>query len=365
VRSSGFAALGPALLAGPLGADVGADVLCVDRASAPFAAYDVNRVGKRSVAVNLKSADGRQASRDLLATADVLIEGFRPGVMERLGLGPADCPPELIYGRMTGWGQQGPLAHKAGHDLTYLAQSGVLSLLGTADAPPKPPLNLIADYGGGSLFLAFGVLSAVIARVRTGAGQIVDAAMVDGVPAMMGLLHGMMAQGSWAAPPGENWLDGGAPFYRCYRCADGRDIAVGALEPQFFAALLDGMGIDPATLPDQNDRRAWPEMRDRFARIFATRGRDEWVSVFAERDACVAPVLTLAEARADAHMASRGTYAQVGDVWQAAPAPRLSQTPGRTPMSPTAPGADTDSVLRDVGYDDARLAHLRSAGVLT
>ena len=360
-----FAGLGPAPLAGQLLADMGADVVVIDRVSASARPHDVNRRGKRSVALNLKSDDGRQAAHDMLADADILIEGFRPGVMERLGLGPSDCPPRLIYGRMTGWGQTGPLAQTAGHDLTYLAQSGVLGLLGTEDAPPRPPLNLVADYGGGSMFLIFGLLSAVIARARTGQGQVIDAAMVDGVPALMGLLHGMMAQRTWTGPPGTNWLDGGAPFYRCYRCADGRDIAVGALEPQFFSALLAGLQIDPGGIPDQNDRTGWPALTARFAEVFATRPRDEWVAEFAGRDACVAPVLSLPEALEDEHMAARGTYVRVGEVWQAAPAPRLSQTPGPTPVPPTAPGADTEDVLRGLGYDDARIAMLRAAGALT
>lgn len=249
----------------------------------------MNRRGKRSIALNLKSDAGRAVAHDLLAQADALIEGFRPGVMERLGLGPEDVPDTIVYGRMTGWGQDGPLAPTAGHDLTYLAQTGVLSIMASADAPPRPPLNLIADYGGGAMFLIFGILSAVIARGRTGRGQVVDAAMVDGVPAMMGLLHGFMANGFWSDQPERNWLDGGAPFYRCYRCADGKDVAVAALEPQFYSALLAGLQLHPADLPDQNDQSAWPFLAGRFASAFAERPRDEWGAVFAGSDACVAP----------------------------------------------------------------------------
>ncbi|MEM8655966.1 MAG: CaiB/BaiF CoA-transferase family protein [Pseudomonadota bacterium] len=360
-----FAGLGPAPLAGQLLADMGADVVFIDRASGPVDPYDVNRRGKRSVALNLKSDAGLGVARDLLAEADILIEGFRPGVMERLGLGPEDVPDRLIYGRMTGWGQEGPLALTAGHDLTYLAQTGVLSLMATPDAPPRPPLNLVADYGGGSMFLVFGLLSAVIARGRTGRGQVVDAAMVDGVPAMMGLLHGFMASGFWTDQPGENWLDGGAPFYRCYRCADGRDVAVGALEPQFYAQLIAGLGLDAATLPEQNDRSGWSALARIIGDVFASRSRDEWAETFAGTDACVAPVLTMEEARQDPHLAARGTYVAPGGVWQAAPAPRFGRDRSRQPAPPTAPGADAGAVLAELGYDADRIAALRAEGVLT
>ncbi|WP_299772183.1 CaiB/BaiF CoA-transferase family protein [uncultured Tateyamaria sp.] len=360
-----FAGLGPAPLAGQLLADMGADVVVIDRASGPADPYDVNRRGKRSIALNLKSDTGRGIAHDLLAQADILIEGFRPGVMERLGLGPDDTPDTLIYGRMTGWGQDGPLAQTAGHDLTYLAQTGVLSLMATVDAPPRPPLNLIADYGGGAMFLIFGVLSAVIARGRTGKGQVVDAAMVDGVPAMMGLLHGFMANGFWTDQPGQNWLDGGAPFYRCYRCADGRDVAVAALEPQFYAALLAGLELELISLPDQNDRSGWPALTGKFSTLFARRPRDEWARIFAGTDACVAPVLSMEEARDDPHMAGRGTYLSVDDVWQAAPAPRLNHTPPRNPKSSKAPGQDAEAVLSELGYDQTSIDALRADGALT
>ncbi|WP_299549583.1 CaiB/BaiF CoA-transferase family protein [uncultured Tateyamaria sp.] len=360
-----FAGLGPAPLVGQLLADMGAEVVVIDRVSGPADRHDVNRRGKRSVALNLKSVVGRAVAKDLLGQADILIEGFRPGVMERLGLGPDEMPDTLIYGRMTGWGQDGPLAQTAGHDLTYLAQTGVLSLMATADTPPRPPLNMIADYGGGAMFLVFGVLSAVIARGRTGKGQVVDAAMVDGVPAMMGLLHGFMANGFWTDQPGQNWLDGGAPFYRCYRCADGRDVAVAALEPQFYAALLDGLDLELASLPDQSDRSGWPMLVDTFSKVFARRPRDAWAKVFDGTDACVAPVLSMAEAQRDPHMADRGTYVSVGDVWQAAPAPRFSDSAPRDPTAPTAPGKDAEAILSDLGYDTAHIVALRADGVLT
>ena len=359
-----FAGLGPAPLAGQMLADMGAEVTVIDRASAPAQAHDVNRRGKASIALNLKSDHGLHIAKALINDADILIEGFRPGVMERLGLGPAACPDTLIYGRMTGWGQTGPLAHTAGHDITYLAQTGVLSLMSTPDAPARPPLNLVADYGGGTMFLLYGLLSAVIARGVTGKGQVVDAAMIDGVPAMMGLIHGMMASGGWH-DPGGNWLDGAAPFYRCYRCADGRDVAVGALEPQFYALLLQGLGVDPADLPDQMDRAQWPAMSERFTGIFASHDRDHWVQVFEGTDACVAPVLTLQEAAEDAHLGPRGVYVTVDVVQQAAPAPRLSATPARAITAATGPGADTNSVLDRLGYDAEAIAQLRADGVLT
>jgi len=360
-----FAGLGPAPLAGQLLADLGARVTVIDKASGSAHPHDVNRRGKRSIALNLKSREGCAVATALIAQSDILIEGFRPGVMERLGLGPEACHDRLIYGRMTGWGQTGPLAQVAGHDITYLATTGALSLMGSADAPPRPPLNLVADYGGGTMFLLYGLLAAVISRSVTGRGQVVDAAMIDGVPAMMGLIHGLMAQGAWADQPGTNWLDGGAPFYRCYRCADGRDVAVGALEPQFYALLLEGLDLGDARLPDQNDRAGWPVLTDRFARIFAGRDRDDWARVFAGSDACVAPVLTMEEAARNPHLQGRGVYVDMAGVRQAAAAPRFGGTPAAPPRPPTAPGADTDTVLQALGYDADAIAALRVSGVLT
>lgn len=360
-----FAGLGPAPLAGQMLADMGADVVVIDRASAAADPCDVNRRGKRSIALNLKSEDGRAAALALIAASDIVIEGFRPGVMERLGLGPEACPDAVIYGRMTGWGQDGPLAQVAGHDITYLATTGVLSMMGPLDGPPVPPMNLVADYGGGTMFLLFGLLAAVIERGVSGKGQVVDAAMIDGVPAMMGLIHGMIAQGSWQAERGVNWLDGGAPFYRCYTCADGRHVAVGALEPQFYALLLNGLGLDQADLPDQNDRARWPEMQTRFAAVFATRSRDAWAEVFAGTDACVAPVLSLNEAEDQSHLAARRTYVAPDGIGQAAPAPRFSRSAPREPSVSTAPGADAAAILSELGYDTAAQAELRAKGALS
>lgn len=360
-----FAGLGPAPLAGQLLADMGAQVTVIDKASKSVQGADINRRGKRSIALNLKTEAGCAAALALIRRSDILIEGFRPGVMERLGLGPGSCPDTLVYGRMTGWGQTGPLAQAAGHDITYLATSGVLGLMGHADAPPTPPLNLVADYGGGSMFLLFGLLAGVIARGITGRGQVVDAAMIDGVPAMMGLIHTMMAQGVWCDTAGANWLDGGAPFYRCYRCADGRDIAVGALEPQFYALVVQGLGLTQAALPDQNDRARWPELADAFADVFARHDRDHWARVFEGTDACVAPVLSLAEAAAHPHIEQRGVYVDVNGVRQAAPAPRLSGSAPRPLTSPTAPGAHSEVVLGELGYSADDIVALRACGALT
>ena len=363
-----MAGLGPCPLAGQLMADLGAEVVVIDRKSAPADPTDVNRRGKQSVALNLKSADGLAAARRIIAQADILIEGFRPGVMEKLGLGPADCHainPALIFGRMTGWGQQGPLAMTAGHDINYLSLSGALGAIGTEDGPPVPPLNLVADYGGGTMFLIFGVLAALYERGQSGKGQVVDAAMVDGVPAMMGLIHQWLARGHWGQGRESNLLDGGAPFYRCYATSDGRALSVGPLEPQFFAELVALAGLPPEHRADQNDPGTWPDRRALYAQVFARKTRDDWMAIFAGSDACVAPVLDWDEVEAHPHNAARGTFVRVGGVMQAAPAPRFDRTPAATPAAPGAPGQETDQVLSRLGYDAKTLAALRKAGALT
>jgi len=358
-----FAGLGPVPLAGQLLADLGADVIVVDRTTTILADHsDVNRRGKRSIALNLKATAGHSIALQLVKASDILIEGFRPGVMERLGLGPLNCPDTLIYGRMTGWGQTGPMAHSAGHDITYLAMTGVLSMLGPENTPPVPPLNLVADYGGGSMFLLLGLLSAVIERGVSGKGQVVDAAMIDGVPAMMGLIHSMIANGHWVLNRGENWLDGGAPFYRCYECADGGYVAVGALEPKFYAVFLDNLDLLQAELPDQNDRAAWPDLHRRFEAIFKTRDRDNWAQIFLGTDACVAPVLSLQEAAKQSHLSMRGVYVAPGGVQQAAPAPRFGRSTVRKPSVPTGLGEDTEFILSELGFDATARAQLRSEG---
>ena len=317
-----LAGIGPAPFAAMVLADLGADVVRVDRVGVadPTARLDVLKRGRRSVAVDLKRPEGAEVVLRAAAGADALIEGFRPGVAERLGVGPEPClarNPRLVYGRMTGWGQEGPYATHAGHDITYAAVAGALAHIGRAGQPPTPPLNLVADFGRGGMLLALGVVSGVLAAQRNGTGQVVDAAMVDGVALLMAPFFMALRSGFFTDERGTNLLDSGAPFYDSYPCADGRYVAVGALEPQFFAALLDGLEIDPAEVGDQHDRSGWPPLRARLGAALATRSRDEWVAHFAGRDACVAPVLTTEETLADPHLAagarwSSGTGAPAG-----------------------------------------------------
>ncbi len=350
-----FSGLGPAPLAGQLLADLGAQVVAIDRTAGPADPTDVNRRGKRSVVLDLKTPQGLAAAHQIVSANDVLIEGFRPGVMERLRLGPKDCPDKLIYGRMTGWGQDGPWAQTAGHDINYLALTGALHAMGQGDGPPMPPLNLVADYGGGTMFLLFGILAAVIERGISGKGQVVDAAMVDGVPAMMGLIHGMLGKGTWGEGRADNWLDGAAPFYCCYTCSDGRFVAVGALEPQFYAILLDKLGLPADYLASQNAKATWPKRRAEFATIFRTKPRDHWADLFFGSDACVAPVLTFSEASKHPHMAKRGVFQSVQGVVQAATAPRFGGSPGGQAANVTAIGQDTAEVLSEVGLTPAQI----------
>jgi alpha-methylacyl-CoA racemase len=348
--------IGPGPHAAMLLADLGADVVRVERPSPgpqpALAASDQMLRTRRSVAADLKEPTGRETVLRLVERADVLIEGFRPGVTERLGLGPADCHarnPRLVYARMTGWGQGGPLAGRAGHDINYIALCGVLHAVGTAEGKPVPPLNLVGDFGGGSMFLVVGVLAAVYERERSGAGQVVDAAMVDGVSVLAQMFWSLRAGGLWNDQRGRNLLDSGAPFYDTYACADGRFVAVGALEPQFYAALLDGLGLTEEELPGQLDRAGWPVLRERFTEVFASRTRDEWMVMFEGSDACVAPVLAFSEVPTHPHIAARGTLIELEGVPQAAPAPRFSRTPTARPRPPREPGADTAAVLADWG----------------
>lgn len=317
-----FGGIGPGPHGAMLLADLGAEVVRVERPSGglsvvPDASRDFLLRGRRSVSADLKSADGRASVLSLIAAADVVIEGFRPGVLERLGLGPSDClavNPGLVYARMTGWGQSGPLAPRAGHDINYLAVTGVLHAIG------KPPLNLVGDFGGGSLYLVLGVLAALWERQRGGRGQVVDAAIVDGVASLAQMIWSMKAQSEWEDAPDANLLDGGCPFYSIYECADGRSVAVGSLEPQFYALLLSGLGLSADDLPAQLDRDGWPLLRKTFASVFLARTRDEWAEVFGSSDACVTPVLTLEEAAAHPHLVARGVFTSDG---AAAPAPRF------------------------------------------
>ncbi|WP_406485960.1 CaiB/BaiF CoA transferase family protein [Streptomyces phaeochromogenes] len=351
-----LAGLGPAPHAAMVLADLGADVVRVERPAGralrlgPASATDIVLRGRRSVFADLKHPEGRGLVLDLAARADVLIEGLRPGVAERLGVGPDDCHhrnPGLVYARITGWGQDGPLAQAPGHDLNYVGLTGALHAMGRADSPPPPPLNLVADFGGGSLLVVVGVLAALWERTRSGAGQVVDAAMVDGVALLAQMTLALRGMGVWSDERGANLLDGGAPFYDTYACADGKYVAVAALEPHFFAALLKGLGLDPARLPAQCDRVGWPVLRTRFTELFVSRSRDEWVTRFAGTDACVTPVLTFAEAGAHPHLVARRTLTETDGILQAAPAPRFSRTPSGRPSAPGEPGADTETVLRD------------------
>jgi alpha-methylacyl-CoA racemase len=335
VRIVELDALGPVPLAATILADLGADIIRIVRAGGQAAYEDVGgAVLHRSrpyVELDLKSSEDRDTALQLIASADALLEGFRPGVMERLGLGPDLCAKRnarLVYCRMTGWGQTGPLAPRAGHDINYIALSGALGMIGDADRPPPPPLNLVGDYGGGAMFLALGALAGILSARQTGLGQVVDAAMVDGTAMLLSLFTALSQGYDWTTERADNLLDGGAPFYRTYSCSDGGHVAVGALEPQFFTALLAGLGI-PADSVTQYDRASWPALRQRLADVFLTRARDEWAAVFEGTDACVTPVLTLPEAFDNLHHRARKTYDEIAGLRQPAPAPRFSATPGR------------------------------------
>ncbi len=329
-----FAGLAPGPFATMMLADHGAEVIRVDRLAPTVAEPDLLGRGRATLAVDLKDPEALEAVRRLVDGADVLVEGFRPGVMERLGLAPAEClerNPGLVYGRMTGWGQDGPLARSAGHDLNYIALSGALGAIGPSAQPPTTPLNLVGDFGGGGLLLAFGILAALVERSRSGRGQVVDAAMIDGATLLTTHLHSMMAEGVWTGTRGRNLLDGGAPFYRSYATADNRYVSVGAIEPQFYAELLRGLELDPAELPDQGDEAEWPSMHALFAERFGRRTRDEWTQVFGSGDACVHPVLEPTEAGDDPHARARGTFVTVDGIRQPAPAPRFDRTPSPQP----------------------------------
>ncbi len=366
-----LAAIGPAPFAGALLADLGADVIRIDRIPVPGvvadppARFDFYNRNKRSLALDLKRPEGVATVLRLLARADALTEGFRPGVAERLGLGPAVClaaNPRLVYGRMTGWGQDGPLAREAGHDIDYLAITGALHSIGTVERP-VPPLNLVADLGGGAMYLAVGVLAAMLSAQRTGRGQIVDAAMVDGVANLMSAFQAYRQRGLWTEGRVENGVDGGAPYYGTYATRDGRWLAVGAMEPQFYVALLKLLGLDSVALPAQDDRSAWPALRARFAAVFATRSRDEWVEAAAGREACIAPVRSIDEASAHPQMQARGTFTHFDGVLHPTPAPRFSQTPATLRRRAPAAGEHSRELLAAFGLDAAEIDALQAAGV--
>jgi alpha-methylacyl-CoA racemase len=364
-----FVGLGPAPFCAMLLSDLGADIVRINRPGAlGGGAAEVLARGRPSIGVNLKSDGAIDACLKLLKSADILLEGYRPGVMERLGLGPDVClhaNPRLVYGRMTGWGQHGPLAHAAGHDLNYIALTGALDGIGPKERP-VPPLNVVGDFGGGSLYLAVGVLAAMHHARATGQGQVVDAAIVDGTTHLMAAIHQLAAMGMWNAPRGENLLDGGAPFYDCYECADGKFISIAPLEAEFFALLIEKLGLaDHPAMQAQYDASTWPGMRDAFETSFKSRTQAEWCALLEGSDVCFAPVLNTEEASRHPHMAARGVFTEVEGVLQSAPAPRFSRTPGGVKGATPAPVGDSEAVLRAWGFSADEVARLQSAGVIS
>ncbi|HEU5469424.1 MAG TPA: CaiB/BaiF CoA-transferase family protein [Actinophytocola sp.] len=363
--------LAPAPFAATILADLGADVLRIDRAKPGFDVLsfpdDPLTRTRRWIGLDTKSPEGRDLALRLIDRADVLVEGFRPGVTERLGLGPADTMarnPRLIYGRITGWGQDGPLAPAAGHDINYIGLAGALEPIGRSGERPVPPLNLLGDFGGGGLLLAMGILAALVERASSGRGQVVDASMVDGAALITTALHGLKNIGLWNRGRGENMLDGGAPFYDTYETADGRYVAVGAIEERFWSDLLRVLDIDPADLPNRLDPAHWPAVRTRLAAVIRTRTRDEWEKLATGTDACLTPVLTPEEARAHPHNTARGTFVDVDGHPQPAPAPKFDRTPAPTPRAPHAPRSDTTEVLTELGLPAPEIDRLRTAGLI-
>ncbi len=377
VRVVEFAGIGPAPFCGMLLADLGADVLVIGRKVAnpntrdvPFfnpGRFDLLNRGKRAVALDIKQPAGIEAAIRLIAAADALVEGFRPGVMERNGLGPDVCMARnrrLVFGRMTGWGQSGPLRMTAGHDLNYLALSGALSLGARPGARPWVPPTLVGDMGGGGLVLALGLVSAILEARRSGRGQVVDAAITDGSALLATLFHSFMAAGIWKGPGHAHLLDSSAPFYDTYRCADGKWIAIGALEPQFYAELVRQCGLTDPLFDEQWDQARWPQMKQRIAALFATRSREAWCERLEGTDACFAPVLDVTEASAHPHNLARGTFVDVDGVTQPAPAPRFGRTPAELRRGPPVPGEPDDAALTDWGLSPGEIEALRAAGVL-
>ncbi len=364
--------IGPGPYAGMLLADMGAEVIVVERSSKPSSianpsAFDPNSRGKKSIALNLKSEQGLETLLKLVEQADVLFEGFRPGVTERLGFGPDVClsrNPALVYGRMTGWGQTGLLSHTAGHDINYISLTGSLAAIGDK-GKPAVPLNLIGDYAGGSLFLVMGILAALLDARQSGKGQVVDAAITDGSASLMSMFHGMANLGQWQNSRQSNLLDGAAPFYDVYETADNRFISTGPIEPQFYAEFIEKAGLDKQFFGDQNNVEKWPEMKAELKKVIKTKTRDEWAAIFEGSDACCAPVLDYTEAPEHPHNQARQTYITINGMTQPGPAPKFSRSDCGQPEPPHSEGSDTESVLADLGFDQAAIDQLRENGVLT
>ena len=363
--------IGPGPFCGMMLADMGAEIIRVDRSAAVGSgarSADVLARGRKSIAVDLKNPQGVETVLKLVETADVLLEGFRPGVTERLGLGPDVClerNPKLVYGRMTGWGQTGTMAHAAGHDINYISLSGVLHAIGEPGSRPNPPLNLVGDFGGGGMLLAFGIVAALYERGVSGKGQVIDAAMTDGSALLMNSIFGLMGQGVWNQNRGSNLLDGGAHFYGTYETKDGRFVSIGSIEPQFYALLLEKTGLDQdPDLAKQMSRDDWPKLREKLAAVLATKTRDEWDEIMLGTDICYAPILNFDEAVAHPHNQARNTFVASADIVQAAPAPRFSRTEPELPEPPVAPGEHSEEVLASIGLDAAAIAELKSSGAV-
>jgi len=368
-----MAGIGPGPMCAMLLADLGAEVIRIDRPVAanlglPRAAgSDLLTRGRRSVAIDLKSAEGIDIVLRMIERADALLEGFRPGVMERLGLGPSVCHrinPRLVYGRMTGWGQDGPLASAAGHDINYIALTGALHAIGREGQAPLHPLNLVGDFGGGALYLAFGILAGIIESRASGSGQVVDCAMTDGAASLMTMFYGMLADGRWREERGTNAIDTGSHFYNVYETKDGKYVSIGSIEPKFYTELIERLGLSGEDLPAQHEATSWPVMKDRFQSVFRTKTRDEWCDVMEGSDVCFAPVLSLEESMRHPHNVARGTFVEMDGITQPGPAPRFSRTPGKLDRPPSIPGQHSEEVLRDWGFDMAEITALTASGIV-
>jgi alpha-methylacyl-CoA racemase len=367
-----LAGIGPVPMCCMMLSDMGAEVLTIDRIAhenrtspLPPEFMLINR-GRRSLSIDLKKKEGVEVVFRIIEQADALVEGFRPGVAERLGVGPDTClarNPKLIYGRMTGWGQEGPLAHAPGHDINYISLTGVLHAIGRAGEPPVVPLNVIGDFGGGALFLAFGILCGLLEATRSGCGQVIDASIVDGTALLSTFIHGFVAAGLWSNQRGENILDGGAHFYGVYETADGKYISIGSVEPQFYAEFLRLTGLEVEEMP-QMERVRWPEMREQLKKIFKTKTREEWCTVLEGTDACFTPVLSIEEAWNHPHNQARGTFVKIDGITQPAPAPRFSRTSPQVKSPPSRPGQHTDQALTNLGFSAQEIARLRQKGVV-